>query len=103
MDNFALVEEMEFIQGLGRPYPSLEAKQMGELAMAYEDCDTIPSLWDYASRFVLFDNFFQHTIGPSSPAAIDLIAAQTGETQWVKHPMRPITLQGLLTRARASR
>ncbi|MGH7210957.1 MAG: alkaline phosphatase family protein, partial [Acetobacteraceae bacterium] len=64
----------------------LKAKQYGELAMAYMDCDTIPFLWNYASRFVIFDNYFQHTIGPSTPGAINLIAGQTGETQWVKHP-----------------
>ena len=63
--------------------------------MAYEDCNTVPYLWNYASRFVLFDNFFQHTIGPSSPAAIDLIAAQTGETQWVKHPNEALGSKGL--------
>ncbi len=31
-------------------------------------------------------NFFQTTIGPSTPNAIAMIAGQTGETQWVKHP-----------------
>jgi phospholipase C len=84
MDRFALMEEMKWVPAGQKP--SLKAKQYGELDMAYEDCDTVPFLWNYASRFTLFDNFFQHTIGPSTPAAINLIAAQTGETQWVKHP-----------------
>jgi phospholipase C len=54
--------------------------------MAYEDCDTIPFLWNYANRFSLFDNVFQTTIGPSTPNAIAMFAGQTGETQWVLHP-----------------
>ena len=72
MDRFALVEEQEHMKGQSKP--SLMAKQFGELEMAYEDCNTVPYLWNFASRFVLFDNFFQRTIGPSTPAAIDLIA-----------------------------
>lgn len=84
MDRFALQEEMKYMTAGQKP--SLKAKQMGELDMAYIDCDTIPFLWNYADRFIIFDNFFQHTIGPSAPGAINLIAAQTGETQWVKHP-----------------
>lgn len=88
MDHFALVEEMDHTPK-GR-HPSLAAKQEGELVMAYENCDTVPFLWHYADRFVLFDNFFQHTIGPSAPAAINIIAAQTGETEWVRHPATSI-------------
>ena len=84
MDRFALTEEMKWTPSGQKP--SLAAKQFGELAMAFMDCDTIPFLWRYAARFALFDNFFQHTVGPSTPGAINLIAAQTGETQWVKHP-----------------
>ncbi len=85
MDRFAMVEERKYVPA-GVPAPSLKAKQMGELAMAYVDCDTIPFLWNYASRFTLFDNIFQTTIGPSTPNAIAMLAGQAGETQWVKHP-----------------
>jgi len=85
MDRFALIEEQKYIPK-GQTLPTLKAKQYGELAMAYEDCNTIPFLWNYANRFVLFDHFFQHTIGPSTPNAIAMIAGQSGETQWVKHP-----------------
>jgi phospholipase C len=84
MDKFALTEELKYTTAGANP--TLKAKQYGELTMAYEDCDTIPFLWNYANRFTLFDNYYQHTIGPSSPNAIDMIAGQTGETQWVKHP-----------------
>ncbi|MBF6595505.1 MAG: phosphoesterase [Thermaceae bacterium] len=83
MDRFALTEELKYSpKGL----PSLKAKQFGELAMAYEDCDTIPILWRYANRFVLFDHIFQQMTGPSTPGNLSIIAAQTGATQWVKHP-----------------
>jgi phospholipase C len=85
MDKFALIEEKKYTPA-GLNHPPLKAKQMGELTMAYEDCDTIPYLWDYANRFVLFDNIFQTTIGPSTPNAIAMISGQVGETQWVKHP-----------------
>ncbi len=85
MDRYALLEEQHYMRP-GAATPSLMAKQFGELTMAYEDCDTIPYLWNFAGRFTLFDNFFQSTIGPSAPNAIAMIAGQTGETQWVKHP-----------------
>ncbi len=95
MDHYALDEEKKYMPH-GQKLPSLMAKQMGELTMAYENCDTVPYLWNFASRFVLFDNFFQHTMGPSAPNAIVLIAGQTGETQWVKHPNEADGAKGLL-------
>ncbi|GLR67997.1 acid phosphatase [Acidocella aquatica] len=95
MDHYALDEEKKYIAP-GQSLPSLMAKQYGELTMAYEDCNTIPYMWNFASRFVLFDNIFQHTIGPSTPNAIAMIAGQTGETQWVKHPDEAVGAKGLL-------
>jgi phospholipase C len=83
MDRFALTEERRFMKS-GKPSPA--AKQMGELTMAHEDCDTIPLLWRYASRFVLFDHIFQEMAGPSTLGNLAIIAAQTGQTQWVLHP-----------------
>ena len=85
MDMFSRVEESKYSPA-GANAPTLQAKQFGELAMAYVDCDTIPFLWDYAARFTLFDDIFQTTIGPSTPNAIAMISGQSGETQWVKHP-----------------
>jgi len=83
MDNFALVEELKHTpQGA----PSLRAKQFGELTMAYEDGDTIPLLWRYANRFVLFDHIFQQMTGPSTPGNLSIIGAQSGATQWMLHP-----------------
>ncbi|MCA7118671.1 MAG: phosphoesterase [Acidibrevibacterium sp.] len=84
MDRFALAEEMKYVKAGEKP--SRRARQHGLLPMAHVDCDTIPFLWTYAARFVLFDAFFQHSLTPSAPNAIALIAGQSGETQWVKHP-----------------
>ena len=64
--------------------PTLQSKQKGEVVMSHVDCDTVPFLWQYADRFVLFDNFHQTATGPSTPNAIAMIAGQTGDTQWVK-------------------
>jgi len=89
MDRFAIFEEAKRVKksSLGAAgKPSLAGKQMGELAMAYEDCDTIPFLWRYADRFVLFDHIFQEMTGPSTLGNISIIAAQTGQTQWALHP-----------------
>ncbi|MFN2461455.1 MAG: hypothetical protein ABR591_12330 [Candidatus Velthaea sp.] len=61
MDAFAATEERKD-SPVGNP--SLAAKQMGELAMAHEDCDTMPFLWKYANRFVLFDHIFRGNDGP---------------------------------------
>ncbi|HUN38887.1 MAG TPA: alkaline phosphatase family protein [Acetobacteraceae bacterium] len=66
--------------------PNLQTKQKGEIVKSHVDCDTIPFLWQYADRFVLFDNFHQTATGPSTPNAIAMIAGQVGDTQWVKHP-----------------
>ena len=98
MNRFALNEQFKFLSGSPvltntQPTPAtapvavtLKSKQFGQLAMAYVDCDTIPFMWNYANRFTLFDNIFQTTVGPSTPNAIAMIAGQSGETQWVKHP-----------------
>ena len=85
MDRFAVAEERRHAPAGN---PSLQAKQFGELTMAYEDCDTVPLLWRYADRFVLFDHVFQLMTGPSTLGNISIIAAQTGVTQWVLHPQQ---------------
>ncbi|HVB89135.1 MAG TPA: alkaline phosphatase family protein [Beijerinckiaceae bacterium] len=83
MDRFALSEERKYSP---TGTPSLKAEQFGELTMAYEDCDTIPLLWSYAHKFVLFDHIFEDMAGPSTPGNLSIIAAQTGQTQWARHP-----------------
>jgi phospholipase C len=88
MDRFAWAEEMKYVKP-GAP-PGRAAFSHGALPMAHVDCDTIPFLWQWASRFVLFDDFFQEALTPSAPNAIAVIAGQTGETQWVKHPEQKV-------------
>jgi phospholipase C len=83
MDQYAVTEELKY-SPTGNP--SLQAKQFGELTMAHEDCDTIPILWAYAQRLVLFDHIFQEMTGPSTPGNLSIIGAQTGLTQWALHP-----------------
>jgi phospholipase C len=46
--------------------------------MGYYDSRDIPYYWDYASQFVLVDNFFTSVMGPSLPNHLYLIAGQSG-------------------------
>jgi phospholipase C len=95
MDKFADIGELKYwTPSTSTPTPSLQAKQMGELAMAYEDCDTVPLLWGYADKFVLFDNIFQAMTGPSTPGNLAIIGAQAGQTQWALHPLLGYTENG---------
>ena len=68
------------------PAPTEQQVQKGELVVSHIDCNTVPFLWNYADRFTLFDNFFDTIIGPSTPNAIAMLSAQSGVTQWIKHP-----------------
>ncbi len=62
-----------------------QAASVGDEAMSYVDCDTIPYLWQYASRFALFDNFFQGVRAPSAPSNVEIISAQNGETEYARY------------------
>lgn len=86
-DGYALTEEgITLVNGVPNRTPTLSQEQMGELVMGHVDCNTAPVLWNYADRGVLFDDFHQTILSASTPNAIAMIAGQTGETQWVKHP-----------------
>ena len=83
MDRFVTEEEQNLLaHGASRAY----AHDLGLLTMAHEDCRTIPFLWLYAHRFTIYDHIFQGMYGPSTPGNIDLIAGQTGQTQWARNP-----------------
>lgn len=69
---------------LGMADPA-EAASVADEAMAHVDCDTIPYLWMYASRFALYDSFFQGVRAPSSPSNVEIIAAQNGETEYARY------------------
>jgi len=49
-----------------------------ELTMGYYDYRELPYYWDYASKFVLMDNFYSSQLGPSLPNHLYLIAGQSG-------------------------
>lgn len=86
-DGYAITEEgVSLVNGVPNRTPTLAQKQRGELVMGHVDCDTAGVMWNYADRFTLFDNFHQTILSASTPNAIAMIAGQTGETQWVKHP-----------------
>ena len=84
MDGFAADEYGRFAARGGAANVAM-GTQSAWLVMSYIDCDTIPFLWQYADRFVLFDDIFATEDTPSTPNAIAMIAGQAGETQWVKH------------------
>jgi phospholipase C len=46
--------------------------------MGYFNPDVIPYYWDYATQYVLMDNWFTPFMGPSLPNHIYLIAGQSG-------------------------
>ena len=86
-DRYAVTEEgIVLTNGVPNRTPTLAQKQLGELVMGHVDCNTAPVLWNYADRGVLFDDFHQTVLSASTPNAIAMIAGQSGETQWVKHP-----------------
>jgi phospholipase C len=88
MDQFALDEYGRFAK-VGNNASQAQGTQFARLVMSHIDCDTIPFFWRYASRFTVFDNIFATEDTPSTPNAIAMIAGQSGETQWVKHPGTP--------------
>jgi phospholipase C len=92
MDRFA-AEEYDRFASRGGPPNQAMGTQFARLVMSYIDCDTIPLFWNYANRFVLFDNIFATEDSPSSPNAIAMIAGQAGETQWVKHGSDSLPVQ----------
>jgi phospholipase C len=85
MDKFAFVEWQRYARA-GSAEGEAMGKQFARLVMAHVDCDTIPFFWRYATRFTIFDNIFATEDTPSTPNAVAMIAGQSGETQWVKHP-----------------
>jgi phospholipase C len=87
MDKFAEVEYRKYAKP-GNAEADAQGKQFAQLVMSYVDCDTVPFFWRWASRFTLFDNIFATEDTPSTPNAVAMIAGQSGETQWVKHPSK---------------
>ncbi|MGA2563158.1 MAG: alkaline phosphatase family protein [Steroidobacteraceae bacterium] len=87
MDGFARDEYMRFASNPAASQAhQREGTQFARLVMSHIDCDTIPFYWQWASNFTIFDDIFATEDTPSAPNAIAMIAGQSGETQWVKHP-----------------
>ncbi len=82
MDRFVAVQE----RASEKDYAPSDARRVGLLAMSHYDCDTIPYLWKYAGSFALYDRFFQGMAGPSTPGNIEIIAAQSGQSQAARFP-----------------
>ncbi len=55
-----------------------DTKDKGLLSMSYFDYNDIPAYWQYAQHYALADNYFQPVSGPSTPGALYLVAAQSG-------------------------
>jgi len=54
------------------------AGENSNMTMGYFNPDLIPYYWDYASQYVLMDNWYTPFMGPSLPNHIYLIAGQSG-------------------------
>lgn len=54
------------------------SKHDGNIAMGYYDYNSIPALWQYAQHYAMADHWFQPVYGPSTPGALYLVAAQSG-------------------------
>ena len=85
MDKFSYDEYYKYAQ-VGNNASQAKGTQFARLVMSHIDCDTIPFFWQYANRFTIFDNIFATEDTPSTPNAVAMIAGQSGETHWVKHP-----------------
>ena len=86
MDQFALDEYSSKAGASPTTATHKKGLQFSKLVMSHIDCNTIPFFWRWARNFTIFDNIFATEDTPSTPNAVAIIAGQSGETQWVKHP-----------------
>ncbi len=82
MDRFVAAQEQKSL----KDYAPADARRVGLITMSHYDCDTIPYLWKYAHAFALYDHVFQGMTGPSTPGNIEIIAAQSGQSQAARFP-----------------
>jgi phospholipase C len=52
--------------------------EKSNMTMGYFNPKLIPYFWDYASQYVLMDNYFTSVLGPSLPNHIYMLAGQSG-------------------------
>jgi len=82
MDNWLREEEYGAALSARHVTPEKHANALD--VMAVFDCNTVPYLWYYAKTFTLFDHYFQADTGPSTPANIQVFAAQIGQSEWAR-------------------
>jgi len=56
----------------------IAAQNGSSVPVGYYDYHLIPYYWDYASQFVLLDDFYSSVMGPSLPNHLYLVAGQAG-------------------------
>src|ERR1700732_1493025 len=69
-------EQQAFDAGLMDLFPAF-ASSGGNEVLGYFDGNTVTAFWNYAQSFAMSDNSYSTTFGPSTPGALNLIAAQT--------------------------
>lgn len=57
---------------------STDTNDKGLLSMSHFDYNEIPAYWQYAQHFAMADNYYQPVYGPSTPGALYLVGAQSG-------------------------
>ena len=62
------------------------------LVMGYYDGNTVTALWNYAQHYAMSDNAWTTTYGPSTPGALEIVAAQTNGYEIVKTTKQPSTV-----------
>lgn len=90
-DRYVTTQEKESLKS---GYAPNDAQAIALMSMAHYDCSTVPYLWKYASAFDLYDHIFQGMTGPSTPGNIEIIAAQSGQTQWARNPSEVVAQNG---------
>ena len=59
--------------------------------MGYYDGNTVTALWNYAQYFAMNDNAYTDTYGPSTPGALEAVAARPTASDRAGHPAAPAT------------
>lgn len=67
----------KFVENTHPTDPGCTDAAHAKLVMGYFDGNTVTGLWNYAQHFAMSDNSFNTIFGPSTPAALSLIAGTT--------------------------
>ena len=61
--------------------------------MGYFDGNTVTALWHYAQAFVMSDNAYTDTYGPSTPGALEVVSGQTNGVRLVATTQKPFNMK----------